>query len=152
MFRKSLTALAVLGSTLSLTVGPGAAAQEAPQQLSPVEVYVLTGVYDEMKTCFGWVALAGAYAKSKDDTEALNHYQEQGIVFMKGYEFFGDAVGKDSKVIAQEVSDTMMTMHAQTDGLAKITPLKLAHEARCNVVAENPKVIMDDYIAKYGGE
>ena len=152
MLRKSLAGLLVSGALLSFPAIAQAQGQAQGQaQLSPQEIFVLTGVYDEMRTCFGFIAVVSAAAKQNGDAEEEKYYEDQGYTFMKGYDFFGKKAGKSSDVIAADVSQSIMKMHERSQKLTNTLPLKLTYGERCTQLAKDPQPIMMEYIQKYGG-
>lgn len=147
MLRLLLAVLAVAGISTSAL----AQAADPEPELTEADRFVIGGVYDEMTTCFAFTTLGGTYAKSRNDEAGMQYYKDQGIIFMQGYEFFGKALGKSSETLASEVTNKLMVMHEKSENLSKMPELEQVHKDRCTMVAENPKALMAEYVAKLGG-
>lgn len=143
MLRKSISSLVVCGG-LALTTSSALA-------LTPQEAFVLTGVYDEMRTCFAYTVVAASAAKAEGDAADEKRFTDQGFTFMKGYEFFGKTIGKGSSDISADVASSIQKVHEQSENLTKMVVLNLVYLERCDQLAADPKPIMEEYMAKYGG-
>ena len=146
MFRNSVVAVLAFGLFMS---GAATRAAMAEEPLAPMDRYVLTGVYNEMVTCFAFVTIVSTVAKTEGDTETQQHYQDQGFTFMQGYEFFGGKIGKTSTELSSEVAAAIMSMHEKSGKLTNTLPMKVVYNERCTNLKTDPKPTMMEYITKY---
>lgn len=120
------------------------------QALSPMEEFVLGGVYDEMLTCFGFTTVASAKAKEAGKAAEQADYEERSFHFFKSYDFFGKKAGRTQDQLNKDAADVIMRLYNEAGkNPSNMVLVKKKYRQRCEDLKDNAKPFMTEYMNRW---